>query len=379
MYDVVVLGAGPVGSSAARFCAEHGLKTLVVEEHDTIGYPVQCAGLLSNGAFAECGVSQDAVCCTVSGARVYGSGREKPLSFDAGVTKAYVVDRGVLDREIAQLAATAGVEFRLKTSVTSINEEKKLLHTAGGEGISYDTLIAADGPRSVAARSFGVPTSSYIYSGIQAEIPYCTDTPQVSLYPNMAPDFFAWMIPVSASRARIGLCGTHSVPDLFAAFRKIFPGSTNTELVTGTIPLGIRKRICGPSWMLAGDAAGFPKPTSGGGIYTGIRSARHAADTALESRDSSDTAAYETRCRNDFGRELDIGLQLLKFRRNLVAEDVDRILSTLNTPEILTIITQYGDMDRPSLLIKQLMHRPELLSLGTTGVKGLFRMIFSGH
>lgn len=377
MYDVVVLGAGPVGNSAARFCAERGLSALVIEEHGTIGYPVQCAGLLSSAAFAACGVSDDAVCNEVSGAKIFGSDPEHPLSFDAGETKAYVVDRGVLDRETAECAAAAGADYRIKTAAVRVSEDKKCVYTASGDEIPYRMLIAADGPRSIAARSFQVPPSPYIYSGIQTEIPYHSDGRQVCLYPQASPDFFAWLIPVSKTRARIGLCGTADVPQRFAAFRRQFGVSTSAELVTGTIPLGIRKRVCGPSWMLAGDAAGFPKPTSGGGIYTGIRSARHAADTAAEQLDTGDTRTYWTRCREDFGHELDTGLQLLKFRRSLAAEDIDTIVETLSAPALIDIITRYGDMDAPSPLIRQLLRRPELLGLAGTGFKGLVRMLFS--
>ena len=43
MYDVIIAGAGPTGSTAARLCADAGLATLVLEEHAAIGYPVQCA------------------------------------------------------------------------------------------------------------------------------------------------------------------------------------------------------------------------------------------------------------------------------------------------------------------------------------------------
>ncbi|NLD57553.1 MAG: FAD-dependent oxidoreductase, partial [Methanomicrobiales archaeon] len=53
-YDVIVAGAGPAGSAAAEECARLGLSTLCIEEHGTIGFPVQCAGLLSTAAFAEC-------------------------------------------------------------------------------------------------------------------------------------------------------------------------------------------------------------------------------------------------------------------------------------------------------------------------------------
>ncbi|HJJ38778.1 MAG TPA: NAD(P)/FAD-dependent oxidoreductase [Methanocorpusculum sp.] len=373
MYDTVVIGAGPVGNTAARLCAEKGLSALVIEEHPAIGHPVQCAGLLSNAAFAACEVSMKPVNRTVSGAKIYPENGD-PLSFDAGCTKAYVVDRTALDAETAARAADAGADYAVKTCVTRVDENKKLIHTADGKEIPYRILIAADGPRSVAARSFGVAPSKFMYAGIQAEVPYAIETPQVELYPNAAPDFFAWAIPVTDTVSRIGLCSTKQVPELFEAFKKRFLPST-LHFVTGTIPVGVREKICGPSWMLAGDAAGFPKPTSGGGVYTGIRSAHHAAETAVEALDSGDTSSYAKRCRDDFGRELDIGMQFLKFRRSLSKEDVDRILSTLNTPDIIRIISEYGDIDKPSLLFKQLIKRPELLSLGWTGVKGLMRMI----
>ena len=375
MYDTVVVGAGPVGNTAARLCAEKGLSVLVIEEHPTIGHPVQCAGLLSNAAFAACGVSMKSVYRRVSGAKIYPE-NGTPLSFDAGCTKAYVVDRMGLDAETAARAVDAGADFTVKTCVTSINEDKKIIHTADGKEIPYRILIAADGPRSAAARSFGVAPSKYMYAGIQAEVPYAIDTPQVELYPNAAPDFFAWVIPVTDTVSRIGLCGTNEVPELFAAFKKRFSEST-FHFVTGTIPIGIREKICGPSWMLTGDAAGFPKPTSGGGIYTGIRSAYHAAETAAEALETGNTSAYEKRCRDDFGRELEIGMQLLKFRRSLSQKDVDNILEILNTPDIIRIISEYGDMDKPSLLFKQLIKRPEFFSLGWAGVKGLMKM-FAG-
>ncbi len=114
VYDVIVIGAGPAGSAAAAECAQRGLTTLCIEEHGTIGYPVQCAGLLSNAAFAECRVSDRPVLSRVSGARIV-SGRGSELLIDAQVQKAVVVDRGTLDREMAESAADSGAEFLLKT------------------------------------------------------------------------------------------------------------------------------------------------------------------------------------------------------------------------------------------------------------------------
>ena len=119
VYDVIVVGAGPAGSAAASDCAKNGLSTLCIEEHGTIGYPVQCAGLLSNAAFSECRVSDRAVLARVSGARVI-SGKGNEILIDARTQKAVVVDRGSLDREMAESAADNGAEFRLKTAACGI-------------------------------------------------------------------------------------------------------------------------------------------------------------------------------------------------------------------------------------------------------------------
>lgn len=380
MSDVIVIGGGPAGSTAARICAKAGLSTRVLEEHASLGYPVQCAGLLSNTAFAECEVSDRSVYNTVRGAKICGS-EGHALSFDAKTTKAYVVDRGRLDHEMAVSAAEAGAEFSLKTCVTKINPEKKIIHIAGGEEIPYDLLIAADGPRSVVARSLGILPSPFIYSGIQAEVPWNGDPSLVELHPNAAPEFFAWVIPLSEKRARVGLCGTKNVPELFAKFLSRFPGST-IHSVTGTIPIGIRRRTFGSGCMLIGDAAGFPKPTSGGGVYTGIRSARFAAQTAIDAFDAGDMTdafltQYESLWREDFGRELDMGLKALEFRRNLDPPDIDAAIDAMNTPEILDLITRFGDMDRPSDLLKRLVMKPGLYgTFGRIGIKGIVRSVF---
>ena len=124
MYEVVVVGAGPTGSAAARYCAEMGISTLLVEEHATIGYPLQCAGLLSTAAFAECRVSRDPIIREIRGARI-NSGDEDTLTIDGGTTKAFVVDRPRLDREMATLALRAGAEMVLKTRVYGIEGNER--------------------------------------------------------------------------------------------------------------------------------------------------------------------------------------------------------------------------------------------------------------
>jgi flavin-dependent dehydrogenase len=133
----------------------------------------------------------------------------------------------------------------------------------------------------------------------------------------------------------------------------------------GTIPIGIRNHACSAGCIIVGNAAGFPKPISGGGICTGVRSAYHVASAAIaacESGDSLDTtlSEYGKRWRADFGGELELGFDALSLRRMLTAEEIDATIDALNTPEILALIAKSGDMDHPSSLLVKLMKKQHL-------------------
>jgi digeranylgeranylglycerophospholipid reductase len=366
-HDVIIVGAGPAGSAAAQTCAAHGLSTLCIEEHGTIGYPVQCAGLLSNAAFAECRVTGRSVLNRVSGARVI-TGRGSELLINAKVQKAVVVDRTAVDREMAEAAANAGAEFRLKTGVCGVKGNTVLTRGAyGHEEHAFKILIAADGPRSTIARYYGMERAKVYLSGIQADISYDCDPRFVEIYPDASPDFFAWSIPTAPGRVRVGLCGQTKVAERFAALMKKFETST-THLVTGTLPLGLMPRTYGYRTLFVGDAAGFAKPTSGGGVYTGIRSARHAAAMAIKCCeqgvfDDKALSEYERRWQADFGSELELGFRLFGMRQKMHEDDLDRIVQALSEPSILAAIVEYGDMDRPGNLIKKLLLNPAMLPL----------------
>jgi len=366
VYDVIVDGAGPVGSSAARECAKAGLSVLCIEEQGTIGYPVQCAGLLSLAAFAECETGPRSILNTVTGARAI-SGAGRVLEIDAKVPKAHVVDRGILDREIAESAADAGAEFITKTAVCDVQENRVVTRGMNGsEEFRFRVLIAADGPRSTIARLYGMERARTYLAGIQAEGKLSRDRGLVELYPDASPEFFGWVIPTGNGRVRAGMCGTQQVPERFAAFVRQLGLSSDLHMVTGTLPLGVMPRTYGRRTLFTGDAGGFAKPTSGGGVYTGIRTARHAAAVAAlccERDDFSDKALseYEKRWQEDMGKELALGYRLFLMRRHISPETLDRMIEAMAAPEIVDTIVRHGDMDRPGKLAGLLFKNPSLI------------------
>jgi len=365
MYDVVVVGAGPCGTAAARACAEAGLSTLCIEEHGTIGHPVQCAGLLSTAAFDVCRVSRRVILATMKGAVVHDSDAV-PLTIDAGEPKAHVVDRGALDREMAVAAARAGSEFLLKTTVCGLSGHAVLTRGASGRGeIPFRLLIAADGVRSAVGRMRGLPRPRVVLPALQAEVLWAGEGEMVQIYPHASPDFFGWIIPAGNGRARIGLAGCSDVKERFDRFLGDHASSC-LDLVSGAIPMGPAERTYGHRTLLVGDAAGLVKPTSGGGIYTGVRSALHAAAVAAECCEQEtfrdrDLAAYEQRWKEDFGRELEIGWHLLQIRQRMTPSEIDAILSALRDPEITETIVRQGDMDRPAALARHLLTNPRVI------------------
>jgi flavin-dependent dehydrogenase len=140
-------------------------------------------------------------------------------------------------------------------------------------------------------------------------------------------------------------------------------------------------RTYGHHTLFVGDAAGFAKPTSGGGVYTGIRSARHAAAIAsvcceTDAFTDSALAAYETRWKADMGWDLELGFRIFQIRQKISEDDMDAFIRALKDPDILDTIVKYGDMDRPGSLIKRLLLKPAILRCAAPLIRSGLQSLF---
>ncbi len=377
-YDVVVVGAGPVGATAARYAALNGASVLLIEEHASVGSPVGCTGLLSTRAILECDVkpTNDFVLNSVRGAHVY-SPDGNCLPIDGGKTKAYVVSRKMFDRKLVKMAVDAGVDVSIKTRAVGLDRSKRLqklsvLQDGVSKTITSNVIIGADGVRSNIAQMSGLGRVQKVLSGIQIEASYSSnDTDFVELFMgSQAPGFFAWAVPVSDKISRIGLAvspgnESHAVQylnNLLNSNQKISAryGGGALDIVYGGIPLGPLEKTAADGVVIVGDAAGQVKPTSGGGVYTGVACAKIAGEVAALAAIEEDASGdrlneYDKRWRAKLGRELGIGMKIHDFMGGLSDAELDDLLGSMNTPAILDMITEYGDMDHPSILIKKLL------------------------
>lgn len=382
-YDVAVIGAGPAGSMAAKKAARSGAEVVIFEEHPRAGWPVQCAGLLGVRAMeeAELAVGHRAI-RPVRGAKVVSPGGVQ-LTFRAPETKAWVVDRRIFDRALLAEAARSGADVMMASPVTDLARAGGRTVLTVGRGpdrrkVEAKVAISADGAGARIARRAGIRPPREILSSAQVEVPFEVEDPEmveVFLGRDVAPGFFGWAIPASEGLARVGLsCRNNACPYLKRLLKsppirsRIRGGPLH--LAFGGLPLGPPPSTVADGIIAVGDAAGQVKPTSGGGIYPGLVSAKIAGEVAAAAAREGDSSAarlseYQRRWRAALGRELRLGVAVHRMRAEMTDAELDDLLRLLaDRGDLIKVIEEEGDLDRPSRAIKKVAPR-----MGISGLR----------
>ncbi|MEW6069213.1 MAG: NAD(P)/FAD-dependent oxidoreductase [Candidatus Thermoplasmatota archaeon] len=380
-YDIIVVGAGPVGCYTAKLIAEKGFSVALIEEHPEIGYPVHCTGLVSSRV-VELTNSKKAVIKEFRSAKIHSATKE--LFIEAPKSRAFVLDRARFDKLLAKGALDKGVDLLLHTKV--INAERmhdgtasvKILKDGKKEDLKCNILIGADGANSTVAKAFLLSRAKELLCGINAEIAFDKEQDYIDIFvtKNLAPNFFAWLIPLN-SFAKIGLCTRTNTYLCFKKFLKLLNSEKLISFNAGIIPFGLAKKTYTDNVMLVGNAACHVKPLSGGGIYTGLVSAQHCAKVAISALEKGDYSAkvlkeYQKLWHSELGRELKLGLLARNVFKRLADKDFDSILANLNNSKTLALILEYGDLDYHSKIMKALLQAPQVTMLRYL-LKGFFR------
>ncbi len=384
--QMVVIGGGPAGSTVASHAS--GLDTIIVEEHRSIGSPVQCTGLV-HPRVVEMASAQETVVNTITGLKMFFPGG-RMLEVPSDEAKARVIDRRRFDELLSDRAVGAGARMLTGHRFEGMAriEGGLKVRLRGPEGERFLTtplLIGADGYRSGVAREAGLDPCREVVRGIQAELDVrLEDQEKVEVYlgKNVAPGFFAWVLPCG-DRTRVGLGvsdgnGTPSGYLKALLRRRGLDGAPRISLNAGAIPIGPPKRTCADNVMAVGDAAAQVKPLSGGGLIIGMSAARIAARTAVEATTAGDLSerslsSYEDAWRADIGREVERGMLIRKVFVGMTDKKLDaagRMLDRDDAKEVLAT----GDIDFPSKLARPLLRTvPSLIKFSPHVIGTLLR------
>lgn len=286
-YDVIIIGAGPAGGSAALHSAQQGLKVLVLEEHSSIGEPVHCGECLSELAEERMGweIPESVISERVKGIRViFPDGSSNTLT-----EKGFVLEKHKFEQWIMDQAKEKGTEVKLSAKATDFVREngKWIVKCADGSEYKCEVLIDASGSIALLSHKLGLNKRFEVVIGFQYEL---LDIPREGwidfyLWPELAPHGYLWMIPKCDGRANVGLVTNEKLKAIKYTeefLRKMgWEGKKKVKPLGGMIPAGGPvENTYSEGLLLVGDAAGFTSPLFEGGTQLGLMSGKFAAQVA---------------------------------------------------------------------------------------------------
>jgi len=385
--DITVIGAGPCGSFAAFKAAKLGANVTVLEEHEEIGVPTHCTGHISLFGLKTLGLHlpKNMVQNMFRSAIFYSpSGKNFSVKFGSPMT--CVIDRALFDKYLAKLAANFGVKYQLNSKATSFVREKVVVvHKGKKEELTSKIVIDAEGVPPFLLRNIGwkIPNSRMWVNAVQAHVDKVENMDEncVELYfgRKFASGFFAWIVPLRDGEAKVGLATNSGNPKLcLQKFMQKTPianqklkKSRIEKIFYHLIPLGgpIPKTY-GHNLLIVGDAASQVKPSTGGGIITGLSCAKIAGEiafAALQHGDFSENflSQYEERWRKAIGFQLNLLLKLRKMFNRLSDRKIDQIIELCQRFNVGECLSKVEDVDFLKKTLPSLMKNPQIFTVAT--------------
>jgi len=374
MRDVVIVGAGPAGSTMARCLAEEGLDVLLLEEHAEVGDGVICTGVIGREAYERFDLPNEATVGRILRLRFH-SPSGKTVDYQPDSPLAMIVCRKKFDSALARRAVEAGAELRTGSQVRNITvgtEGVRLELRPGGEPheLRARLCVLATGFGSGLVRRCGFAGPRHRIQGAQAVVPF-RDQDHAGIYlgSRFAPRGFGWSVPIGGGLARVGV-----VTDRLAGhyLRRILNRpEVRSRRETGTdggipiqacpIPVGTLDETVADRLMVVGEAAGQVKTTTQGGIYYGLLCAETAARVAIGALRAGDLsraglAPYDRHWRARLGAELRLGLLLRQFYSELSDRQVDRLFDLARIEGVLPLIERKVHFDWHGPIIQSVLN-----------------------
>jgi digeranylgeranylglycerophospholipid reductase len=387
MHDLAIVGGGPAGLLTARRCAEAGLDVVLLEEHEQIGEPAHCTGIVSleTGALAK--IPGDSILGRLRHARLVSPGGATcDVRWNAaGSEEILVIDRALFDRDLGEKAQRAGAVIRTGARVDGVEVDGNgVTLDVGGQAVAARACILASGVSYRLHRQLGFGLPAQVVHTAQVEVD-AEPAETVELYfgRDVAPDGFLWSVPIRRggrpglklgvlARGDAGACLSRFIerPEIWARLRSA-PG----RMIRRLLPLEPAPQTAADRVLLVGDAGGFTKPTTGGGIYYSLLTASLAADTMIEGfqaghLDAEFLSRYEARWAAQLGADLRVSTWLRQFVARCRDAEMNGLVRALASDSVQAIIERTARFNRHRDVILALVREPGIASLL---LKSLFR------
>jgi digeranylgeranylglycerophospholipid reductase len=316
-FDAIVVGAGPAGSTTAKYAAESGASVLLIDKRKEIGVPVQCGEFMPDNRelgdmlpavkeideLFDMGDIEPLIQKRIRKIILISPrGREYTVDF-AG----YTVNRDRFDCMLSDLAEKDGTKLLTGTKFIRFSSKNRIITTRGA--FDAKVIVAADGPHSAVCRETGFPEIKTLTPALtcQAKGEF-DDNLRMFFGKKVAPGGFAWIIPKNGC-ANVGLGIQKSkIPlhRLLGDFLDTHDLQTK-KVNVGFVPISgpIDKTVNG-NVLAVGDAAGQVMATNGGGIPIAMVCGRLAgAAIGRHIQNGEELGKYETKWRTSVGKELE--------------------------------------------------------------------------
>jgi flavin-dependent dehydrogenase len=364
-----------VGLHAARCLASAGFEVEVLEEHLSAGEPVHCTGILSPEIFEEFAMLPNVAFNELRRVQ-FCSPRGQVIHYRTEQVEAVVVDRCSFDRNLRDLACASGARIHpgIKAERIEIRETGVVVHCVDAGRRRARACVLATGSAYALHRDLGIGFPPVFLNCAQIELP--ANHPgevEIHLGNEVAPKGFAWVVPVvraEGSFARIGvMCDGNAAIyfDKFLSRLKAWAIQTSSEVQPRQrmLPLAPIRKTYGNRLLVAGDAAGFVKPTTGGGVFYGMISAGIAASVLADALrrdrlDERELSLYQDLWQERLMEEIEAQLTLRLLLQRLTDDELETIFDLWATDGLMPLIRKTVTFNHHRKLIIAMIKYPAM-------------------
>jgi geranylgeranyl reductase family protein len=344
-YDVTIVGAGPAGSTTAKFLAEKGFKTLLVDK-ERFPREKPCGGGLPLRVLKRFPyvVNEKIIEAYSSSGTIFSPSLKNQIEIYKDEPIIAMILRKKFDSELVKFAVDAGAVFQEATRISAVHVTKDGVEATAAQGttIESEIIIGADGVNSTLARTMGLRTSGTekgvcVLQEFEVNEKIMDEYFKKSRHCYIHSRFktvagYGWVFPKKEhlnigfgiirkdknQRQKLNILQCYQ--DYITLLKKenLIPQHLKETPVKGgallTHPL---EKTYADRFLLVGDAAGFINPLTGEGIYYAMVSGQIAAETIAEALEKKQTtqeflSQYQTRWQKDFGKDIDLILKVVK-------------------------------------------------------------------